>query len=60
MFGAKVVRPEAVIKLVESIPTVDAGSFDDGKVGQNYTQKQHSLVQKLLNMRLVDFLLDYH
>lgn len=38
MFGAKVVRPEAVIKLVESIPTVDAGSFDDGKVGQNYTQ----------------------
>lgn len=39
MFGAKVVRPEAVIKLVESIPTVDAGSFDDGKVGQNYTQK---------------------
>lgn len=39
MFGAKVVRPEAVIKLVESIPTVDAGSFDEGKVGQNYTQK---------------------
>jgi hypothetical protein len=39
MFGAKVVRPEAVIKLVESIPTVDAGSFDTGKVGQNYTQK---------------------
>lgn len=39
MFGAKVVRPEAVIKLVESIPTVDAGTFDEGKVGQNYTQK---------------------
>lgn len=39
MFGAKVVRPEAVIKLVESIPTVDAGSFDAGKGGQNYTQK---------------------
>lgn len=39
MFGAKVVRPEAVIKLVESIPTVDAGSFDAGNVGQNYTQK---------------------
>lgn len=39
MFGAKVVRPEAVIKLVESIQTVDAGSFDAGKVGQNYTQK---------------------
>lgn len=39
MFGAKVVRPEAIIKLVESIPTVNAGSFDAGKVGQNYTQK---------------------
>lgn len=39
MFGAKVVRPEAVIKLVESIPTVGAGTFDDGEVGQNYTQK---------------------
>lgn len=39
MFGAKVVRPEAVIKLVESLPIVSAGSFDDGKVGQNYTQK---------------------
>lgn len=39
MFGAKTVRPEAVIKLVESIPTVNAGSFDAGKVGQEYTQK---------------------
>lgn len=38
MFGAKVVRPEAVIKLVESIPTVDAGTFDEGKVGKEYTQ----------------------
>ena len=38
MFGAKTVRPEAVIKLVESIPTVDAGSFDTGKVGESYTQ----------------------
>lgn len=38
MFGAKVVRPEAVIKLVESIPTVDAGSFDEGKVAKAYTQ----------------------
>ena len=36
MFGAKTVRPEAVIKLVESIPTVDAGSFDAGKVGKAY------------------------
>ena len=39
MFGAKTVRPEAVIKLVESIPTVGAGSFDAGKVGTEYTQK---------------------
>lgn len=38
MFGAKTVRPEAVIKLVESIPTVNAGSFDAGKVGKGYTQ----------------------
>ena len=38
MFGAKTVRPEAVIKLVESIPTVNAGSFDSGKVGQQYHQ----------------------
>lgn len=38
MFGAKVVRPEAVIKLVETIPTVDAGSFDAGKVGEEYAQ----------------------
>lgn len=38
MFGAKTVRPEAVIKLVESIPTVGAGSFDTGKVGKEYTQ----------------------
>lgn len=38
MFGAKTVRPEAVIKLVESIPTVNAGSFDAGKVGEVYSQ----------------------
>lgn len=38
MFGAKVVRPEAIIKLVESIPIVDAGSFYAGKVGEEYTQ----------------------
>ena len=38
MFGAKTVRPEAVIKLVESIPTVNAGSFDTGKVNQEYSQ----------------------
>lgn len=39
LFGAKVVRPEALIKLVESIPTVDAGSFDAGQVGQAYAQE---------------------
>ena len=38
MFGAKVVRPEAVIKLVDSIPTVDAGTFNAGKVGEVYAQ----------------------
>lgn len=38
MFGAKTVRPEAVIKLVESIPTVNAGSFDSGKVNEQYNQ----------------------
>nr|DAL31253.1 MAG TPA_asm: Putative Ig domain protein [Caudoviricetes sp.] len=38
MFGAEVVRPEAIIKLVESIPTVNAGSFDAGKVGEAYNQ----------------------
>lgn len=38
MFGAKTVRPEAVIKLVESIPTVNAGSFDSGKVNEVYAQ----------------------
>lgn len=38
MFGAKVVRPEAIIKLVESIPTVDAGSFYASKVGEEYAQ----------------------
>lgn len=38
MFGAKVVRSEAIIKLVESIPTVDAGSFDEGKAGEEYAQ----------------------
>ena len=38
MFGAEIVRPEAIIKIVESVPTVNAGSFDAGKVGQSYTQ----------------------
>lgn len=39
MFGAKVVRPEAVIKLVKSIPTVDAGTFGEGNVAKAYVQK---------------------
>lgn len=38
MFGAKTVRPEAVIKLVESVPTVNAGSFDEGTKDSSYTQ----------------------
>jgi len=38
MFGAKVVRPEAVIKLVESLPVVSAGSFDAGTHEQSYNQ----------------------
>ena len=38
LFGAKTVRPEALIKLVESIPTVNAGSFNSGKVGEQYNQ----------------------
>lgn len=37
MFGADVVRPEAIIKLVESLPAVDAGSFDAGTANQEYT-----------------------
>ena len=38
MFGAEVIRPEVIVKLVESVPTVNAGTFDAGKVGQSYTQ----------------------
>lgn len=38
MFGAEVIRPEVIIKLVESLPTVTAGSFDTGKVGEQYNQ----------------------
>lgn len=36
--GGAVVRPEAIIKLVESVPSVTAGSFDNGKAGTSYTQ----------------------
>lgn len=39
LFGAEVVRPEAVIKLVKSLPTVTAGSFDAGNVGAEYPHK---------------------
>lgn len=38
MFGAEVVRSEAVIKLVDSIPTVDAGTFDEGTHNEEYNQ----------------------
>lgn len=38
LFGAKVIRPEAIIKLVETIATVDAGSFDEGTANQEYVQ----------------------
>lgn len=38
MFGAEVIRPEVIVKLVESLPTVTAGSFDAGKVGEEYAQ----------------------
>lgn len=41
LFGAQVVRPEAIIKLVESIPTVDAGSFDNGTAGSEYSHTTH-------------------
>lgn len=38
LFGAEVVRPEAVIKLVASAPSVDAGTFDAGTHEVSYTQ----------------------
>lgn len=38
LFGAEVVRPEAVIKLVSSLPVVTAGTFDTGTKGSSYTQ----------------------
>ena len=42
LFGADIVRPEAVIKLVSTIPTMNtgagAGSFDAGTVGEAYSQ----------------------
>lgn len=38
LFGADVVRPEAVIKLVGSLPVVTAGTFDAGTAGSSYSQ----------------------
>ena len=38
LFGADVVRPEAVIRLVASAPSVTAGTFDNGTHGQTYSQ----------------------
>lgn len=42
LFGAEVVRPEAIIKLVGSLPVINTsagkGTFDDGQVGEVYSQ----------------------
>lgn len=42
LFGAEVVRPEAIIKLVGSLPAMNKaagkGTFDAGTVETNYTQ----------------------
>lgn len=38
LFGAEIVRPEAVIKLVGSLPVVTAGTFDAGTAGSAYSQ----------------------
>lgn len=36
--GAEVIRSEAIIKLVDAVPAVSAGSFDAGTVGSAYSQ----------------------
>ena len=36
--GGEVIRPEALIKLVGSVPVVTAGTFDAGTAGSSYTQ----------------------
>jgi hypothetical protein len=36
--GSEVIRSEAIIKLVDSVPTVTAGTFDAGTAGSTYTQ----------------------
>ena len=38
LFGAEVVRPEAIIKLVASLPTLTAGTFDAGTHNVAYAQ----------------------
>lgn len=38
LFGASVVRPEALIKLVGSLTTITAFTFDDGQVGSAYSK----------------------
>lgn len=38
LFGAEVVRPEAIIKLVGSLPTLVTGTFDAGTAGSAYSQ----------------------
>lgn len=37
-FGSEIIYPEAIIKIVGSIPTLDEGSFDEGTNGTEYTQ----------------------
>jgi hypothetical protein len=36
--GSEVIRPEALIKLVSSVPVVSAGTFDNGTAGSAYSQ----------------------
>lgn len=38
LFGAEVIRPEAIIKLVGSLPTISGGSFDAATQNSAYTQ----------------------
>lgn len=38
LFGAEVIRPEAIIKLVSSLPTISGGSFDAATQNSAYTQ----------------------
>lgn len=36
--GSEIIRSEAIVKLVESVPTLGAGTFDAGTVGTAYSQ----------------------